>query len=236
MTRAALACLAAVAVVVVAFSGASARGEWDGCTPKGGDVTFEAPDGTKLAGHVFGRGRTAVVLAHMSDGDLCQWAPYAARLAKLGYVALAFDFRNAGASQTRHYPANIRYGGDVTGAIREARRLGARKVFLVGASLGGSAVLQAGANVRPRVDGVVSVSGAADLSHAIESVPKLSAPVLYLAGSGDTDFAKDAHRLYAATPGANRAITVLDDSRHGTALVGGNAKARQLVESFLRSH
>jgi pimeloyl-ACP methyl ester carboxylesterase len=230
------AALAAILLLAVVSSSASARGEWDGCTPKRGDVTFRAPDGTRLAGHVFGRGRTAVVLAHQSDGDLCQWAPYAARLARLGYLALAFDFRNAGASQTRHYPANIRYGGDVTGAIKEARRLGARKVFLVGASLGGSAVLQAGANVRPPVAGVVSVSGAADISNAVTAVPKLTVPVLYLAGSGDVDFAKDAHRLYDATPDGHRSITILDDSRHGTALVARNAKARQLIETFLRSH
>jgi pimeloyl-ACP methyl ester carboxylesterase len=230
------AALAAILVLAVVSSSASAHGEWDGCTPKRGDVTFRAPDGTKLAGHVFGRGRTAVVLAHQSDGDLCQWAPYAARLARLGYLALAFDFRNAGASQTRHYPANIRYGGDVTGAIKEARRLGARKVFLVGASLGGSAVLQAGANVRPPVAGVVSVSGAADISNAVTAVRKLTVPVLYLAGSGDVDFAKDAHRLYDVTPDGQRLITILDDSRHGTALVARNAKARQLIENFLGAH
>jgi pimeloyl-ACP methyl ester carboxylesterase len=234
--RLALTGVAVLAVAVIAVSGSSARGEWDGCTAKGGDVAFRAPDGTKLAGHVFGRGRTAVVLAHQSDGTLCQWVPYATRLARLGYLALAFDFRNAGSSQTRHYPANIRYGGDVAGAVAEARRRGARKVFLVGGSLGGSAALQAAANVRPPVAGVVSVSGGADLSNAITSVRSLKVPALYLAGSGDVDFAKDAQRLYDATPEGLRALTILDDSRHGTALVGGNAKARQLIETFLRSH
>jgi pimeloyl-ACP methyl ester carboxylesterase len=234
--RAALTSIAATAAVLVAVAGASARGAWDGCTPKRGDVVFRAADGTRLAGHAFGHGRTAVVLAHQSDGTLCQWTSYATRLARLGYLALVFDFRNAGASQQRHYPANIRYGGDVAGAVAEARRLGARKVFLLGASLGGSAVLQAGANVRPAVTGVVSVSGAADLSNAGPSVRRLRVPVLYLAGSGDVDFAKDAHRLYDATPEQGREISILDDSRHGTSLVDGNAKARQLIETFLRSH
>jgi pimeloyl-ACP methyl ester carboxylesterase len=236
LIRAVAAIVGMLAVVLAAVSGAAGRGDWDGCTPKRGDVTFRAPDGTKLAGHVFGRGRTAVVLAHQSDGMLCQWMPYATRLARLGYLTLAFDFRNAGSSQTRHYPANIRYGGDVAGAVAEVRRRGARKVFVVGASLGGSAALQAAANVRPPVAAVVSVSGAADLSNALKSVRSLTAPVLYLAGSGDVDFAKDARRLYDATPKAHRAITILDDSRHGTSLVARNAKARQLIESFLRSH
>jgi pimeloyl-ACP methyl ester carboxylesterase len=86
------------------------------------------------------------------------------------------------------------------------------------------------------VAGVISVSGAADISNAVTAVRKLAVPVLYLAGSGDVDFAKDAQRLYDATPETQRSITILDDSRHGTALVARNAKARQLIESFLRAH
>src|SRR4029077_13693367 len=137
--------------------------------------------------------------------------------AQLGYRAVVFDFRNVGDSQERHYPANIRYGGDVAAAAAELRRLGVKKVVLLGASLGGSAVLQAAANVRPAVAGVISVSGAADLSNAVESVPRLRVPVLYLAGSGDIDFARDAHRLYNATQEKQKTIQILDDSRHGTA-------------------
>lgn len=228
-------------VLTIAFCGvasdtAAGWATWDGCTAKGGDISFRAPDGTRLAGHRFGAGRTAVVLAHQSDGNLCQWVTYAGRLAKLGYLAIAFDFRNVGDSQQRHYPANNRLGGDVAGAVRKARQLGATKVFLLGASLGGSAVLQAGSNVRPEVNGVVSVSGAADLSNAIQSVPHLSVPVLYLAASGDRDFAADAKRLYEATPPSRRKLILLDDSRHGTALVGGNAAARRAIERFLREH
>jgi alpha-beta hydrolase superfamily lysophospholipase len=231
-----VAVLSTITACGIVSATATGRTSWDGCTTKAGDIAFRAPDGTRLAGHRFGHGRTAVVLAHQSDGDLCQWRPYALRLAGLGYLAIAFDFRNVGDSQQRHYPANNRPGGDVAGAVREARRLGATKVFLVGASLGGSAVLQAASNVKPRVAGVVSVSGAADLSHAIESVPHLAVPVEYVAASGDRDFAADAKRLYAATHVTDRKLVLLDDSRHGTALVAGNAMARNAIESFLRAH
>src|SRR5262249_5741042 len=163
-------------------------------------------DHTRLAGRRFGQGTTAIVLAHQSDGELCQWATYAERLARIGYLALAFDFRGYGHSQTRHYPANQRWGGDVAAAVRFVRAHGARKVFLLGASLGGSAVIQAAANVRPAVTGVVSVSGAADLSNAIESVKDLRAPVLFLAGEGDRDFAADARRLDAAAASTQKQL------------------------------
>jgi len=231
------AALLVLSLAVAATAGlAQGRTTWDQCTTKQGDVTFKAADGTRLAGHLFGSGPNGVVLAHQSDGNLCQWLPYARHLAQLGYRALVFDFRNSGDSQMRGYPANIRYGGDVSAGVAELRRVGVKKVYLVGASLGGSAVLQSAANVRPAVAGVVSVSGAADLSNAIASVPHLKVPVLYLAGAGDTDFAHDARRLYAATRENEKTVVVLDDFRHGTALVGGNAKARSEIERFLRSH
>jgi alpha-beta hydrolase superfamily lysophospholipase len=225
--------LAAIVLAVALAPAATPHAHWDQCTTGSGDVTFRAPDGTRLAGHLFGHGPVGVVLAHQRNGNLCQWLPYATHLGRLGYAALAFDFRNVGASQVRHYPANLRYGGDVAGAVRELRRRGATKVVLVGASLGGSAVLQAAANVRPAVDGVVSVSGAADLSNAIQSVPGLKVPVLYLAASGDRDFAADAKRLYAATREREKQLLLLDDWRHGTALVGGNVAARRAVDAFV---
>ena len=47
------------------------------------ELWFRAVDGTRLVGHRFGGkrpgARIAVVLAHQSNGDLCEWAPYARR-------------------------------------------------------------------------------------------------------------------------------------------------------------
>jgi alpha-beta hydrolase superfamily lysophospholipase len=195
--RLALLIVVALAVVLVPVRPAAS---WDGCTPKSGDVRFRAADGTKLVGHRFGTGKTAVVLVHQRRGSLCQWAPYAKRLANLGYTAFAIDLRGNGQSQSRDWPANQRYGGDVVAASRFVRGAGARKVFLVGASLGGSAAISGGANARPAVDGVVSISGAADLAGAIDAVKHLTVRTLFVAGAKDTDFANDARRLYAASP------------------------------------
>ena len=187
-------------------------------------------------GHRFGRGRTAIVLAHQTDGSLCQWRSYSKRLAKLGYLAFPFDLRNYGQSQTRRYRSGEGPGADVAAAVKLVRRLGAKRVFLVGASLGGSAVLAAGANVHPELDGVVSVSGAADLAHAIESVSRLHAPVLFLAGKYDVDFAHDAQRLYDATASDDKTLKILLRGEHGTQLVGASLSARRLIEGFVASH
>ena len=207
----------------------------DGCTPPSGDLHLRAADGTRLLAHRFGSGKTAVVLAHQSDGTLCQWVPYAKRLAARGYTAIAFDFRNAGGSQNVPWTATRRLGGDVAAAAQAARAAGATKVFLVGASLGGSAVISAGANVRPQVAGVVSVSGSADLADALVAAKRLRAPALYLAAKGDRDFAADVPRLAAATRSPHEAI-VLPGYEHGVQLVAASVRARTLIETFLRSH
>jgi pimeloyl-ACP methyl ester carboxylesterase len=237
MRRLAFGWLIVTAAVVVFAAGSVTAGKtWDGCTARSGDVRFRAADGTRLVGHRFGRGRTAIVLAHQTDGNLCQWRSYGKRLARLGYLAFPFDLRNYGQSQTRRYRSGEGPGTDVAAAVRLVRRLGAKKVFLIGASLGGSAVLAAGATAQPPVDGVVSVSGAADLAHAIESVSRLHAPVLFLAGKYDVDFAHEAQRLYDATASDDKTLKILLRGEHGTQLVGASLSARRLIEGFVASH
>lgn len=210
------------------------------CTGKG-DVTFRAADRTRLVGHTFGRGSTVVVLAHESRSSMCRWVPYAKRLATKGYRVFVFDFRNHGLSQQVGYGRrSARLAGDVVAAARYVRTQRAKKVFLVGASMGGGAVLVGGANIRPPVDGVVSLSGPASFGgvDAAPAVPRLRAPVLYLAAADDGGggFAADAKALYETTASPDRAIEVLPGTAHGVSLVSSPGPARDLVEQFLAAH
>lgn len=231
------AAICAVLLVAVATAVGSARTSWDGCTARSGDVRFRAADGTRLVGHLFGRARAAkaIVLAHQSPGDLCQWLWFAKREAQRGYRALVFDLRNYGQSQHRQ-TLSRGFALDVAAAAKLVRGRGARKVFLVGASFGGSAVIVAGANVRPQVDGVVSVSGGADLIGAVDAVPRLHAPVLFLAGQFDPEFASDARRLYSAAGSDDKKLEILARGEHGTDLVGSSAAARRLMDRFFATH
>jgi pimeloyl-ACP methyl ester carboxylesterase len=241
MTRVTLALASAGLVTLLGLvpGGALARSSHparDWCI-HGNRVRFQAADGTKLVGARYGRGTTAVVLAHQSDGSLCEWQPYARRLASLGYLALPFDFRNYGESQHRK-SGSQRLAGDVAAAAKAVRKLGAKKVFLIGASMGGTAVVVAAANVRAPVTGVVSVSGPANFGavDALAAAKKLAVPILYLAGEGDVDFANDAKKLYEATASGDRALEILPSSAHGVNLLGTSAQARGLVEAFIRGH
>jgi dienelactone hydrolase len=225
---------------LLAAASASARtsvSRVDGCTSTAGDVHFAAPDGISLVGHRFGTGRTAVVLVHQIDGNVCQWAPYARRLARLGYTALAIDLRGYGGSGAVSAYASDRYGGDVAAAAGWLRRHGAKKVFLLGASMGGSAVIDAAANMRQPVDAVVSVSGASDLSGALGAARRVRVPLLLLAGGADTEFAADARSMYrAAASDPARKLDIIASGSHGVDLIASSDEARDAVEGFFRTH
>ena len=93
-----------VLVAAAAAAGGGARTSWDGCTARSGDVRFRAADGTRLVGHLYGRGPKAIALAHQSRGNLCQWLWFARREARRGYRALVFDLRNYGQSSSVRAP------------------------------------------------------------------------------------------------------------------------------------
>jgi alpha-beta hydrolase superfamily lysophospholipase len=233
--------LALLAGVVASTANAGADRADYSCVA-GPDVSFRAADGTKLVGHVLGNGPTAVILGHQSNGSLCDWLAYARRLARLGYTAFAIDFRGHGLSQARAGAAGNRLASDLEGAVKLMRKRGKQKIFLIGASMGGIASLVAGANVRPAVNGVVSVSAPARFigMNATATAPRLRVPVLYLAAEADDnggyDFSDDARKMYAATAAADKRLQILPGGQHGVALVAGSPRARALIEDFLKAH
>jgi DNA-binding PadR family transcriptional regulator/pimeloyl-ACP methyl ester carboxylesterase len=197
---------------------------------------FKAGDGTKLAGVVFGKGTRGLVLAYQSDGTICQSLPHARRYAAARYRVLVFDFRAHGASSAG---CGERYDSDVAGAVRELRKRGAKKLVLMGASLGGLAVLVAAPHAN--VDGVVSLSspGAYVGLDAKAAVPNLRAPVLFVAANEDQngpfDFAADARALHDAAGSTEKELFLTPGNAHGWATLARPA-VRSKVDAFIRAH
>lgn len=208
------------------------------CVPTKSQLRFRAADGTRLVGYRLGTGKTAVVLAHQRGGDSCQWSSYAKRLASLGYMAIAVDFRGSGNSQTRTGPASLRRAADLVAAAKVARRLGAQEVFLAGASMGGTIAVGAAGSIRPPVAGVVAVSSPSSWPgvDAIAVAKRLQVPALYLAGDRDLGFVDETRALYDATASSDKALEILPSGEHGVALVRTSVRARAVLEEFLRSH
>jgi alpha-beta hydrolase superfamily lysophospholipase len=228
--------------IALALGAATGPGSAHGCVT-GDEYRFRAADGTRLAGHRFGgmmpKGRTAVVLAHMSGGDLCQWAPYARNLASKGFFVFPFDFRGHGFSQGGQDYAKA--PADLVAAIRAVRRLGARRVVVVGASLGGIAALVAAPTIRPPLAGVAAVSAPAEIVGELNAVPaagRLRLPTLYVAAGQDQnppyDFAADGQKLYDATTTPEKRLELVPGSLHGVFLVAGSTRVRTLLQRFIR--
>jgi pimeloyl-ACP methyl ester carboxylesterase len=233
--------LASLLALAASSAGASPQRAAHECV-RGGELWFYAADGTKLVGHRFGKGTKAVILTHQSEGDLCDWLPYARRLARKGYFVFPIDFRGYGFSQVRTGAAANRYAADVAAAAKALRRLGKKKIFVVGASMGGIAAVVAGANVSPPLTGVVSVSSPARYGplDGVKAGPRLRVPSLFLAAELDDnagyDFSKDARVLHRAAASRDKRLEILPGTAHGIGLVASSARARAAVERFLAAH
>ena len=127
MRTALLLLVAAIAIAAPAALADGQRASHD-CV-RGNEVWFTTADRVRLVGHRFGGlrpgARPAVVLAHQSNGSLCEWLPEARRLAARGIWVFAFDFRGHGFSKGR-----VNYGRlatDYAAAVKAARSLGAQE-------------------------------------------------------------------------------------------------------------
>jgi hypothetical protein len=118
-------------------------------------VRFTAADGTSLNGAMVGSGPAGVVLVHEYPNDLCGSWPFTDYLAKRCLRAFAIDLRCFGRSACPEGDASGRVIDDIAAAVAELRRRGVTRVALVGASMGGAAVLIAGTRVQPPVAAVI---------------------------------------------------------------------------------
>jgi dienelactone hydrolase len=125
---------------------------------------------------------------------------------------------------------------DIAAAVAELRRRGVTRIALVGASMGGAAVLITGTRVRPPVAAVVSLSGEADPTNLVGGIPldagaavkRLKVPTMLVVASNDRYAPVDQTRaMYRAITTHDRQLLVLSgpsfDGRHGWDLLTDSA-------------
>ncbi|WP_433063293.1 alpha/beta hydrolase family protein [Dactylosporangium sp. CS-033363] len=201
-------------------------------------VRFPGKTGAELGGYLVGTGGVTLVLAPQASATSCSWLSWAKGKAAAGYRVLAFDFNGEGTSRRADTGKN---SDDVAAAAAYARTGGSGKVVLIGASRGATATLIAAAAMTPPPAAVISLSGPSSYGgeSALDAVPKLTAPVLYVAAKGDTGFADTAQAMHDATPGQSRKLVLVEGSLHGTALLTitaeGAPEATKAVDDYLRT-
>jgi dienelactone hydrolase len=167
-----------------------------------------------------GTGDTAVVLLHQLDGTACQWYPFALILAQRGYRALAPDITSSDAVKVAQ------------AGIAHLRAGGAKRVFVIGASRGGTIALAASAATTPPVDGVIALSAPTVYdADARTAVTKLDAPTILIAGDLDGSFANYAKELYGLSVAKHKKLIIRSSMSHGVTLLAGNIE--DTVMAFL---
>lgn len=220
---------AAAATMLLAGCAGSAPGpvaEPEVGAPRAEVVEFTTSDGVRLSGFQFGSGDTAVVLAHMRNSNKDAWVDAAAALARNGFVALTFDFRGyAGQEGTPDTKPDV----DVAAALEQMRNQGAQRVFVVGASMGGTAAVAVAAE--EELDGVVAVSAPAEFAgiDALAAAARVEEPALFMAAEDDQPYAADAAELSGAAGGG---LVLYDGDAHGTDLLDGHRE--QLIAAIIR--
>jgi len=216
----------------------------DACSSTSGvlarSMWFKASDGVRLYGIEAGTGRTAVVLAHEGGADLCGWLPYISTLQHAGLRVFAFDFRGYGRSESPAR-ADLALGRDLAGAVTRVRADGATDVFLMGASMGGAAVVQNSGGIH--VAGRISLSGTRLWSgYGINdpaAVRRVSAPFLYVGTRDDWRAPRpEALSIFGMIRSADKRIVLYAGSMHGWDLVEQppyGARTRALILKWIRA-
>lgn len=206
---------------------------------------FRSGDGTRLDGAEIGSGPVGVVLGHQYPAELCGWWPFAVYLARHGMHVFLFDFRCLGESECTAQGGDGSDVDDMLAAAGELRSRGARRIFLMGASLGGTVAMMAGGRLEPPPAGVVSFSGEADLGYlaggstrldALSAVPRLRAPFLQIMARQDTAVSvADARRLEARAGSPDKRLIVLPAPfGHGWNIVtGGDGSPTSIAPTVL---
>jgi alpha-beta hydrolase superfamily lysophospholipase len=190
------------------------------------EISFATQDGGVVFADSYGSGDRAIVLAHGVRFNKESWRSEATHLAGAGFRVLAIDFRGYGKS--RGGP-NARAGFDdmdidVLAAVRYARETGARRVAVIGASMGGFASANAAANSKPgEIDRLVL------LAHApIEHPEEIIGAKLFATSEGDP-ITPRVREQYEKAP-SPKELLILEGSAHAQFLFTTDQRDRLLNE------
>lgn len=175
----------------------------------------EAPVQLNLEARAWGDGDEYVILAHMRPADMSSWFDFARLLADEGYTAIAFNFRGYGESDGQEGDFGVAV--DVRAAVQAALDDGARRVHIIGASMGGAGAVAASAS--DSIGATITLSAPDEFQgvNAASLAQLVDNPMLLIAADEDASAAEDAAAIASQAKGPTE-VVILSGAQHGTNL------------------
>ena len=223
--------------LVVVLTGAACNNDEPGRIV-GSEITIAAPAAPgsaqtiQLHGFERGEGPVGVVLAHMLGSTQDSWILFVEELVKQDFHVLTFDFRGHGLSGGERNPSLAAL--DLGAAVEKLRALGASKIFVIGASMGGTAAVVVAAG--QKLQGVVTISAPLSIGKldATEAVGTLDEPALFIVGENDDEpYTEAADRFAALTPTTKRLQVIDGSAAHGTDLLTEEAERQRVTDLIM---
>ncbi len=200
------------------------------------EITFQTEDNKILSGTWFGSGKTTVIFSHMKPDTQKDWEFFAVKLGKIGYRTFTFDFRGHGKSEgKKKYSKN---DADLVAAIGYARREGAEKIVLIGASMGAMATAKVAS--QDSFSAVVLMApyfGSSKYAGPKESdIENITSPLLFISASNDSS-ARHTKKMFklAKSP---KEMKIFPGKDHGRRLLkyDHSEECEKLIVSFLNKN
>jgi dienelactone hydrolase len=211
-----------------------------------------ASDGIGIGVVAMGTGKRGVLMLPEYQASACEWAVEANGLVSAGFRVLLLEYRCTPPSDCPSDTDKQTYLSlDAQAGVAALHAAGATKVVIVGASAGGTLAVVAGAAAGPLVNGVVDLSGPADVSAlfgtaagAIDShaaAPHLNVPSLFVVSKDDPSTSVDEITgVYNAVPDKTKQLMVLPaEGGHGwdtLAYSGPEGNVQTTLYTFLRAN
>lgn len=196
-------------------------------------ITFDTPDGATITAELYGSGDTAVIFSVMGN---CKpgWRKFAQLTAAQGLAALTYQWRGCRDSGSVDEDEIQKFVDDLRGAIAVMREQGAKKIILVGASLGGCA--SAKLVVESNADGLVVIASPPKIPQwgfAIEAADiDTNIPKLFITAENDDTVSASATRELFDLAAEPKEWQTYPGTAHGTDLFEGE-NGDELQEQIL---
>lgn len=194
------------------------------------EISFATADNGKIFANLYGTGEHAIVLAHGAIFNKESWGPLAVKLSEKGLQVLALDFRGYGKSKPGK--KDRAFYEDILAAVRYLRVKGAKKVSVIGGSMGGEASAQAAVMAKEsEIDKLILLSPV-----PIKTPELIKADKLFVASKNE-GFVSKIKAQYEKAPGPKK-IEFLEGNAHAQHIfkTDQSEELTNIIVKFLLDH